>query len=168
MSRKFITGIFLLVLILAILWMMEPQQKEIDKDFIDIEESEETVETIKINLYFFEVINGQERIVEVEREISVTTDIAEKSIEELLKGPLSHEKKEGFLTLINEDTVLQSIEIKNGVAFVDFNEKLEEGVASSAWVTAIRSQIEKTLAQFEAIDSVIISINGRIEDVLQP
>ena len=63
---------------------------------------------------------------------------------------------------------IQSLTIENSVAKVDFDEQLEFQVGGSCRVTAIRAQIRETLKQFPIIDSVIISINGRTEDVLQP
>lgn len=125
-------------------------------------------ETMKIKLYFVQIIGNQEEIVEVERSIPYTIAIAGAAIEELLKGPLPHEKAEGMSSAINEGTALQSINIQDGVAFVDFNERLQESIAGSAWVMAIRSQIEKTLMQFDTVEEVIISIDGRTEDILQP
>jgi len=35
-------------------------------------------------------------------------------------------------------------------------------------VAAIRAQIRETLKQFPTVDEVIISIDGRTEDILQP
>ncbi len=129
---------------------------------------EEIMEPRVIDLYFVKVINGQEEIVKVEREVITGISIGRTAIEELLFGLYPHEEDEGLSTAINKGTILQDIHIKNGVAFVDFNEKLEEGVAGSAWVMAIRNQIEKTLLQFDTVDEVVISINGRTDDILQP
>jgi spore germination protein GerM len=50
----------------------------------------------------------------------------------------------------------------------DFNERLEYQVGGSCRVSAIRAQISETLKQFPTIKDVIILINGRKEDVLQP
>ena len=55
-----------------------------------------------------------------------------------------------------------------GWAVVDFDKTLEQGVGGSCRVTAIRAQIEKTLQQFLEIDEVVISIDGRAGDILQP
>ncbi len=40
MSKNFIAGIFLLVLILAMLWMMESQEKNIQEDNVILEKNE--------------------------------------------------------------------------------------------------------------------------------
>jgi spore germination protein GerM len=69
---------------------------------------------------------------------------------------------------INYGTKVQKLTVADGVADVDFNEKLEEGVGGSCMVAAIRAQITETLKQFYSVEQVIISINGRTEDILQP
>lgn len=125
-------------------------------------------ETMTIKVYFFHLFTGEEEIAGVEREIPSTVATARAAIEELLKGPLPEEKESGLSTAINENTQLQSIEIEDGVARVDFNQRLDEDVAGSARVTMIREQIEKTLLQFETVDEVIISVDGQTENILQP
>jgi spore germination protein GerM len=62
--------------------------------------------------------------------------------------------------------VLQNLTIENGIARADFNSALNVG--GSCRVTAISSQIKQTLLQFDTVNQVIISINGRTDNVLQP
>ena len=78
------------------------------------------------------------------------------------------EKEQGFLTNINEGVKIQSLVIEEGIAKVDFDEQLEYQVGGSCRVEAIRAEITETLKQFETVSDVIISINGRTEDILQP
>lgn len=103
-----------------------------------------------------------------EREIPKTEAVAKAAVEELLKGPSDLERQAGFSTTISPGVTLQSIVIKNGVAKVDFNEALQFGVAGSCRVTAIRAQITQTLKQFSTVKDVVISINGKTKDILQP
>jgi spore germination protein GerM len=67
-----------------------------------------------------------------------------------------------------EGVKVQSLSIEGGVARVDLSEELEEGVGGSCMVASITAQITETLKQFPTVDSVIISIDGRTEDILQP
>jgi SHS2 domain-containing protein len=140
---------------------------EISGEMID-ESENNLVEELTINVYFIETIDGQEEIVAVEREIPYTLRTAQASVEELLKGPKPSEIDKGLSTSIAEGVELNSLHIENGVAYVDFNEALDEGIAGSAWVTSIRNQIAKTLSQFETVDEVVISIDGETENILQP
>lgn len=131
-------------------------------------EEELAPETLTIEIYFVQVVDGQETVVPVEREIPYTVATARAAIEELLRGPFPEEIEDGYSTAINETTQLQSIEIEDGVARVDFSQRLDEDVAGSARVMAIRNQIEMTLLQFETVDEVIISVDGETEEILQP
>ena len=108
------------------------------------------------------------KVFPVEREVSKTQAVARASLEELLKGPTESEKDQGFFTNINPGVKIQSLNIENGVAKVDFDEQLEFQVGGSCRVAAISAQIRETLKQFPTVESVIISINGRTEDILQP
>ncbi len=129
---------------------------------------EETPETLTVQVYFIQTTENQEELVSVEREIPYTVATARAAILELLEGPSADEKETGLTTLIPEGTQLQSLEIIDGTAQVNFNQELDEGVAGSATVNGIRDQIETTLLQFETVDEVIISVEGETEEVLQP
>ncbi|MBX4200824.1 GerMN domain-containing protein [Candidatus Parcubacteria bacterium] len=104
----------------------------------------------------------------VEREVPKTQSIARAALDELLKGPTEVEQQAKFFTSINSGVKVQSLVITNGVARVDFNEELQKDVAGSCEVSAIRSQITETLKQFPTVKSIVISINGRTDDILQP
>jgi len=85
-----------------------------------------------------------------------------------LEGPTRTEAAEGYYTNLNPDVKIQRLAIENGLAEVDFDETLQRSVGGSCRVTAIRSQIIKTLKQFSTVENVVISIDGRTEDILQP
>jgi|SRR3989344_2150268 len=117
-----------------------------------------------------------ERTYPVEREVSRLSD-NEKSelgeflylaIAELLEGLTSDEIEKGFFTSINPGTKVGNIMLEEGIVKVDFNERLNEGVAGSCKVQAIRSQITETLKQFPEVKEVVISVNGESETILQP
>jgi len=108
------------------------------------------------------------RVFSVQRVIQSTQAVARAALEELLKGPTAQEAQQGFTTSIPQGVVIQDLVIENGIARVDFNEALQQGVGGSCRVAAIRAQITQTLQQFTSVSQVIISINGRTEDILQP
>jgi hypothetical protein len=124
----------------------------------------------KVDVYFSTKESGNdcETVFPVKRFASSTQEIARTTLEELLRGPINREKEQGYDTTINRGVSIQNLEIENGVARVDFDKRLEEAVGGSCRVSIIRKQIEKTLLQFQTIDEVIISIDGRVEDILQP
>lgn len=108
-----------------------------------------------------------ENTVAVNREVTQTPAIARAALEELLKGVAESEKSKGYITSINPNVKINSLEIKNGVATVDFNSELEKNSGGSCRALAIRSQITQTLKQFPTVTSVVISVNGKT-NVLQP
>jgi spore germination protein GerM len=129
-------------------------------------------ETIKVKAYFNNSKLDPEfscnKVFPVEREIVKTPAVARAALEELFKGLTEAEKEAGFFTSINPGVKIQKLSIENSVASVDFDEQLEFQVGGSCRVSAIRAQITETLKQFSTVNSVIISINGRTEDILQP
>lgn len=108
------------------------------------------------------------KVFPVKRVVPKTSAIARVAIEELLKGPTQNETNDKFFTSINSNVKIQKLTIENGVAKIDFDEQIEFQVGGSCRVSAIRSQITETLKQFSSVKQVIISVNGRTEDILQP
>ena len=103
-----------------------------------------------------------------ERFVPKTQAPARQALEQLLMGPTLEEQKAGYATSMNRGVSIQKLSIQNGTAYVDFDKTLEQGVAGSCRVTAIRAQITKTLEQFPSVKNVVISIDGRTKDILQP
>ena len=108
------------------------------------------------------------KVFEVERRIARTEAIGRAALEELLAGPTLAEEQAGYFTSINSGVSINSLVIADGIARVDFAPQLEAGVGGSCRVMAIRAQIIETLKQFSTVNNVVISINGRTEDILQP
>lgn len=108
------------------------------------------------------------KVFPVERQIPKTQAVARAALEELLKGPIDQDKSQGFFTSINSGVKIQNLTIENSYAKIDFDEQLEFQVGGSCRVAAIRAQITQTLKQFPTVQQVIISIDGRTEDILQP
>ncbi|OGZ24903.1 MAG: hypothetical protein A2896_02125 [Candidatus Nealsonbacteria bacterium RIFCSPLOWO2_01_FULL_43_32] len=108
------------------------------------------------------------RTIAVPRQAPRTLSVARAALEALLRGATREEINQGFVSSINSGVRIQSLTITDGVARIDFDEQLEFQVGGSCRVASIRAQITDTLKQFAAVKSVIISINGRTEDILQP
>ncbi|MBI4127756.1 MAG: GerMN domain-containing protein [Parcubacteria group bacterium] len=143
---------------------------EIDKVIVPVKFAD--IASDMVNVYFSREGDSLENecnaIHAVARRIPKTEAVARAALEELLKGTTVTDAKTGYISNINSGVNLQSITIENGVAKVDLDDALEFQVGGSCRVAAIRSQIENTLKQFSTVKSVIISINGRTEDILQP
>ena len=109
-----------------------------------------------------------EKVFALTRTVPKTEAVGRAALEALLKGPEQAEKEIGYETSINAGVKINSLTISDGVAKVDFNDVLNAGVAGSCRVGMIRAQIEQTLKQFPSVKSVVISVNGKTEDILQP
>jgi len=110
-----------------------------------------------------------DRVYPVERVVPKTQAVARTALQELLMGLTPFEKQEGYFTAINDGVKIQKLTIENGTAFVDFDETLEAQVGGSCRVTIIRAQIKETLKQFPTVQNVVLTVNGRGEDIiLQP
>jgi spore germination protein GerM len=109
-----------------------------------------------------------ERVFPVEREVPKTQAVARAALEELLKGVSRKEQESGFYTSLNPGVKINKLTIEDGVARVDFDKQMEFEMGGSCRVSAIRAQITETLKQFPSVQSVIISVEGRTEDILQP
>ena len=102
--------------------------------------------------------------------IPKTEGVARAALIELIAGPTQQELASGYTSSLPKDAgiKIQDLRIEKGTAYVDFSAELDRGVAGSCRTTNIRAQIENTLKQFSTITDVIISIDGRTEDILQP
>ena len=109
-----------------------------------------------------------EKVFPIEREVPITDAPARAALDELLAGPTPMEQAAGYSTSINSGVRIQSLTIQDGVAAVDFDERLGFQVGGSCRVTAIRAQITETLMQFPTVKRVVVSINSRTDDILQP
>lgn len=128
------------------------------------------VDAIVVKVYFRNRDQGKDcsQVTAVDRRIERTLTPARRAIEELLAGPRGAEILAGQTTAINSGATVRSVTIQNGVARADFDSMLEAGVGGSCRVQAIRAQIAATLKQFAGVETVIVSVNGRTEDALQP
>ncbi len=130
-------------------------------------------ETLTVKAFFGNTIFDPDaedctKVFPVDREIPKTQAVARAAIEKLIEGPTLNELETEYFTSLPPKVRIQSLSVTNGVAAIDFSRKFEEGVGGSCRVAAIRAQITETLTQFPTVQSVVISIDGRTEDILQP
>ena len=128
--------------------------------------------TVSLKVYFMNnTLDPQvtcEKVFPVVRSVSATQAVGRAALTELLGGPTEAERTAGYSTTIPTGVRIQSLTIQDGIARVDFDATLERSVGGSCRVSAIRQQITETLKQFPTVQSVIISIDGRTQDILQP
>lgn len=130
-------------------------------------------QTTTVNIFFSNAKRDPnnlfcDRTYPVMRTVTSTPRIGQTAIEKLLDGPTKEEIRQGYRTNIPSGAILQSLAIENGIAKVDFNDKLNKNVSGSCRVLAIRSEIENTLLQFPTVQKVVISVNGQSAEILEP
>lgn len=131
------------------------------------------VESMNVEVYFGSLVKdpgGEEcgTTYPVLRRVAKTEAPARAAIEELLLGPTVSERSQGYFTSINSGVSINKLTIVDELAKIDFTNRIEEELGGSCRVMSIRSQITNTLKQFSTVKSVVISVDGRSEDVLQP
>ena len=131
-------------------------------------EAKPAPQTRRLLVYFPRLTQSDVEFVPVSRDVPATPAVGRAALGELLKGPTAEEKARGLSMPIPEGVRLLSLRIVDGTAYADFDRRLEEGVGGSLRVMTIRRSIELTLKQFSTVQRVVISIEGRTEDILQP
>lgn len=131
------------------------------------------VPTTPVNVFFLNTKNDPgmtdcTAVFSVERDVPATEAVGNAALDELLKGPSADDIRGGFVTAINPGVVVNSLRIEGGIAYADFSGALSYAVAGSCRVGAIRAEIESTLKQFPTVTSVVISVDGVTDGVLQP
>lgn len=126
--------------------------------------------TMNLKVYFADKKSSDNctKVTALQRITDRTQAPARATLYSLLQGPTKSERDRGFFTSINSGVKIQWLVIENGIARVDFDKTLEEEVGGSCKVSNIRAQITQTLLQFPTVKTVVISIDGRTEDILQP
>lgn len=90
------------------------------------------------------------------------------AVEALLQGPTEQEKNDGFVSTIPANAKLIKLTIVNGVATANFDRTFNQGVGGSCRVIAMRSQVAETLKQFSTVKEVVLAVEGKTEDILEP
>jgi hypothetical protein len=142
-----------------------------EKDLVSVPLSLLTTETTTVQAYFPNASKGSGRdcslVFPVGRTIAKTSTVGRAALEALLAGPTAAEIRQGYSTSINRATELNSLSInEQGTATADFSPELN--AAGSCRVTSIRAQIDQTLSQFPTVNDVVITVDGKEDDVLQP
>jgi spore germination protein GerM len=124
---------------------------------------------VDVKVFLVRASSQETELVTVPRRVSAELPLAEAVLRELLKGPTAAERRQGLASLIPEGAALRSVSVtETGVARADFSEGLQQGIGGSMRVLGIRQQIETTLMAIPGITSVILSVEGETEGILQP
>jgi hypothetical protein len=125
----------------------------------------------KLTLYFpTKMSRGDEpcdRASPFERSLPTSRSVLRLAAEALVAGPTSEETARGATQLFPEGSRVEAVNLRDGKAVVDFNERLVN-VGGACRAQAIRAAVEKTLLAVEGVRSVEIRAGGSAAQALQP
>lgn len=117
-----------------------------------------------IFIYFKSVnLENCSDVVPVPRSIDIEDneeDVIREAIEEMFKGLSLDELENGLYTSLNPAMVINSISLEDGIVTIDFNSQLTYQT-DDCRREAIISQIKNTAGQFNFVDSVDITVEGK-------
>lgn len=119
-------------------------------------------EKISIKVYYPDD-NGMKLVAETRTIEATQAGKYKAALESLLSGT----KEKGVITIIPKKAKLKSVEVKNGVATVDFNEDLVKNFAGgSTGEEMLVGSIVNTLTEFPEVKAVQILLEGKKVDSL--
>ena len=133
----------------------------------------QTQSTMTVKVFFHnEKLNPNQidctKVFPTVRTIPKTKAIARAALDELLKGVTPEEEKNEFGSFPPENTkdIVKSLNVKGGVAFLNFNKTVYEklGNTTSSCGSGFYSTIDATLMQFPTIKKVVYAIDGSTAD----
>ncbi|MCG1024878.1 GerMN domain-containing protein [Dehalobacter sp.] len=128
--------------------------KTVQEDTVAVTtESQQTEQTVK--LYFADA-DGKV-LIEENRTIPKTLSLARETVCQWLLGPVG---SSGSYPMVNPQTKLLDIGIKNGIATVDLSKEFIEPYSNISAETALYGLVN-TLTQFQTVQIVKIRVDGR-------
>jgi len=150
-----------------------------EKELIDYNKLKKEVENIAsglfltgeyryrtINIYFSQGNNTDcSQVASLQRVLDHRGDYERGALLELMSGPTSEEKTEGYNSFFSNETAndLKGFKIIKGVAYInfkDFRQKIPNA-STSCGGQQFLAQIENTLKQFPGVDKIIMAIDGQ-------
>lgn len=146
----------------------EKQSAEEEKK-TEPEKTESEARYRNAKLYFIDVNNdGIISLQAVVRRVSFTDSPLTETVRELLQGMLPSELNMELINLIPEDTRLLSIRVKEGTAYINFNEAFRFNSLGKEGYVAQMKQVVYTATEFSTVNSVQILIEGKTYEYLGP
>lgn len=126
----------------------------------DPDAATEEPNSLNLNMYYVRVTDDGAFPEPVERTIEYTDSPLTRTIRTLLDGPTSAEVGEGILNMIPDGTQLQRASVRNGVAYLDFNDAFRFNPMGVEGYRLQLQQIIYVTTQFSTVDRVQFLIEG--------
>jgi len=101
------------------------------------------------------------------RRMPKSISMARLLVEALLAGPTAEESAGGATSAFPEGSAVRSVNLRDGVLTVDFNERLQN-VGGACRAGMIRDSVTSTLRRLPSVKSVVLTAGGSKELALQP
>ncbi len=120
-------------------------------------------------LYYIRVSSdGTPMLQSITREVSYNDSPLTDTLRSLLRALPDREAKEGLVSLIPSGTELLGVAVKDGTAFIDFNDRFRFNSLGAEGFRAELQQVVYTATQFPSVDRVQILIGGQVHRYLGP
>ncbi|MCR5172922.1 MAG: GerMN domain-containing protein [Treponema sp.] len=146
----------------------QTKPQETTKTETKVEQPKPITKTV-VNQKLYFVYIGEDGVVSrkvITREVEKNDSPLVTNINLLLKGPNSAEEGKGYKTLIPPGTKLISAYVRDGVAFLNFNEEFEFNRIGVDGYLAQLMQIVYTATEFSTVKSVQFLIDGQKKEYL--
>ena len=118
------------------------------------------------SIYFISVQDGVIKPVYVTRQVRRVAPMTH-TLQWLIEGPTPEESEQGLLNLVPPKSRLLSASVKDGVAYVNFNDDFRYNHFGAEGTLAQLQQIVYSVTEFDTIRQVQILINGQRVNYLQ-
>ena len=156
-KRKFLITICLVIIMVFALSACSDDKKNTPNDIKTTINN--TSEKVSITLYYPD--NNASKLVAETRTVQKDKEPAKKALEELIAGP----KNTNLISVIPKNTKVNSLNIKDGVCYVDFSKEITTITGSTTERFVVKS-IVNTLAEYDSIDKVQILVDGKKTETL--
>lgn len=121
---------------------------------------------VSFSVYFNNIQNDPslincQTVYPVSRQIPFTQSVATAAMNQLIAGPTQSEQSQGFLTSIPSSSLVNSLTINQGTAFIDVSSSFYSA-GGSCGIASVTSSIKDTLLQFPTVNNVEITVDGII------
>ena len=124
-----------------------------------------SVPPIEVSLDFPD--QGCTAVVAFRRSMPKSVAMARLLLEALIAGPTAEERKKGAAAPFPEGSRVESVNLRDGILTVDFNERLQN-VGGSCAARMIRESVTQTLRRLPNVKTVVLRAGGSESLALQP
>ncbi len=139
----------------------EEEVAPVDERNADVAE-EETTQGLSAAIYFVRIHDdGSFSLVKRARSIEKTQAVLTKTLEQLLQGTTEEEERTGLVHFIPTSSVVKSLSVKEGVAYINMSEAFQFNPFGQAALEAQIYQLVYTSTEFASINKVQVLIEGQ-------